>query len=59
MEHLTWRQLIEGLNEHKIDLNDNIAIYVTQDDEYFPVVDAYICSDGVLDNGNMYLRIVR
>lgn len=56
MEHLTWRDLIEALNKHKIDLDDNISIYITQDDEYFPVVDAYICSDGVLDEtGSRYI----
>ena len=59
MEHLTWRDLIKALMNNDIDLNDDISIYITQDDEYFPVVDAYICNDGVLDDGNMYLRIVR
>ena len=45
--------------ENNIDLDDNITVRTMPDDEYFPIVGAFICNDGILDNDCMYLKLMQ
>ena len=59
MENVTWQQLIDYLELHDIDLQDNISIYVKFDNEFLPVENLSVINynEDVLPFGSAVLTI--
>jgi hypothetical protein len=59
MANLTYRELLCHLNSLREDrLDDNVTIYLTEQDEWMPVTCVEITTDSdVLDYGHTYLEV--
>lgn len=58
--HLTWKQLEKAISKmDSVRKQDNVAVYVPDMDEFFPVDDIYTSGEDndVLDLGHKYLMI--
>ncbi len=57
---MTYLDLLNKLNELPAErLNDNVAVYVVDEDEFSPAHSAVVADeyDQVLDKGHFYLKI--
>jgi len=60
---MTYKALIEKLQNLTLEqLEDDVTIYVAEDDEFYPVFDLDVSgqdspSDGILDEGHIFLPI--
>jgi hypothetical protein len=55
---VTYAELKTQLeNLHPDRLQDDVTIYLEDEDEYFAVTRTYFCNDGVLDDGHFYLAL--
>jgi hypothetical protein len=55
---MTYRQLLAALQELRPEnLDNDVTIYITSDDEYFAAKGCGICDDGVLEDGHPFLFV--
>lgn len=55
MTYRELKNLLENIGDESLD--QNVTVYDSYEDEYFPTTDTGFCYDGVLDDGHLFLII--
>jgi hypothetical protein len=55
---MTYKELLEQIQKlPPANLNDDVTIYIKEQDEYFAAVGTGKCDDGVLDDDHLFITI--
>lgn len=56
--NFTYRKLLKKLQQLPDNqLDDDVTVYIKDQDEYIAATGADLCDDGVLDDGHLFIKI--